>query len=101
MNRLVMGMYWKAAHGQAFMIAYGTRQLEVNLVVASKNLSFKMVNSITACVCICVLYFLPGRPKCGHMAAVLKTTCRSICRASIYSGPAVAFSSMVQPCTVQ
>ena len=27
---------------------------------------------------MCVLYFSPARPKCGHMAAVLKTTCRSL-----------------------
>lgn len=33
-----------------------------------------------------MLHFLPALPKFGHMAAVLKTTCRSICRASIYSG---------------
>ena len=36
--------------------------------------------------CVCMLYNSPARPKCGHMAAVLKTACRSICRASIYTG---------------
>lgn len=33
------------------------------------------------CVCMCVLYFSIAWPKCGHMAAILKIICRSICRA--------------------
>ena len=37
---------------------------------------FARINVFFSRACVCVLYFSPARPGCGHMAAVLRTTCQ-------------------------